>query len=69
MVINSFMNSIPRLPVVFLIGIMAVYLPMESCYGLYILLTALTYIAALYFAISTFYPEVSPRKKFLSTLY
>lgn len=66
--VHSFIYSVPRFPGVFITYLLAEYISMESFYGFYILFTALTYIAALYFAISAFYPEISTRKKFLSTL-
>ena len=66
--IHTFTYGVPRFSGFLITNFLAKYVSMESFYGFYVLFAALTYIAALYFAISTFYPEVSPHKKFLSTL-
>ena len=66
--INEFMNITPRIVPVFINSLLAINFPIMLSYGFYPLIATLTYIAALYFEISTFYPEISARKKFLSTL-
>ena len=55
-------------PVSFLLWSLGETLPIEQCYWIFPLITAATYILAVYFVIRTVYPDISFSEKILSVL-